>query len=91
SSSDFLDALDQGEDTVVEEMTVQDILDEIFSYEDYMRFLELFLKQLTAVKDSTTGYTTEHEHEDSIDNIYSYQNIQYNPAVLNLMNQKLSR
>lgn len=86
ASSDFLEGLNSASDPVEEER-IQDILDQIFSYEDYMRFLEMFLEQMTASKDATTGFTSSGRDEDSEDSLYSLQNIRYNPAVANLLNQ----
>ena len=85
SSSDFLTGLMNGSS---EDTRIQDILDQIFSYEDYMRFLDIYLEQLTENKNSTTGFTSSHKDEDSANSIYSLQNIRYNPAVANLLNQK---
>ena len=79
SSADFLSALEN--DTYNER--VQSLLEQIFSYEDYMRFLELFLEQITANKDATTGY----EEETSARSLYSFQNVSYNPAIVNLLTQ----
>lgn len=84
SSSDFLEELasDSSEDE-----RIQDILDQIFSYEDYMRFLEMFLEQMTENKNSTTGFSSSSDNEDSGNSFYSLQNIRYNPAVANLIHQ----
>lgn len=86
SSKDFLTALSDGLEEI-QDTPVEDILNQLFSYEDYLRFLELFLEQLTENEDSVTGNTSETESENSTDTIYSYQNIRYNPAVMNLMTQ----
>lgn len=84
SSSDFLEELasDSSEDE-----RIQDILDQIFSYEDYMRFLEMFLEQMTENKNSTTGFSSSSDSEDSGNSFYSLQNIRYNPAIANLIHQ----
>lgn len=86
-SKAFLDAWNQGMGTVSEDTYVEDILEQIFSYEDYMRFLEMFLEQMTATKNALTGYDSRQREEDESNALYSYQNINYNPAVMNLMNQ----
>ena len=52
-----------------------------------MRFLELFLEQMTANKDATTGYSSGHENETSARSLYSFQNVSYNPAIVNLLTQ----
>lgn len=87
SSTDFLSALAEGLEEI-QDTRVEDILNQLFSYEDYLRFLELFLEQLTENENSVTGYVSENENEDSADSIYAYQNIRYNPAVVNLMTQR---
>ena len=83
SSADFLSALDNND----YDERVQSLLEQIFSYEDYMRFLELFLEQITANKDATTGYSSNHEEETSARSLYSFQNVSYNPAIVNLLTQ----
>ena len=83
SSADFLSALDNND----YDERVQSLLEQIFSYEDYMRFLELFLEQMTANKDATTGYSSGHEDETSARSLYSFQNVSYNPAIVNLLTQ----
>lgn len=87
SSRDFLNALAEGLEEI-QDTRVEDILNQLFSYEDYLRFLELFLEQLTENENTVTGYVSEDEREDSADSIYAYQNIRYNPAVVNLMTQR---
>lgn len=86
SSSDLLSALNDPAEA--ETASFQDILEEIFSYEDYMRFLDLYLEQLTENKNSLTGADSRHNDEDTADNLYSLRNIRYNPAVVNLLNQQ---
>lgn len=83
SSADFLSALDNND----YDERVQSLLEQIFSYEDYMRFLELFLEQMTANKDATTGYSSGHKDETSARSLYSFQNVSYNPAIVNLLTQ----
>lgn len=57
-------------------------LNELFSYDDYMRFLELYMK----IQDSQNEEEKEaQENTEKKDSYYSYQEIKYNPAVLNLM------
>ncbi len=63
-----------------EDSYYQAILDELFSYEDYLEFLDMY----TSVQDSQQK-EDEEEQEQRSDSFYSYQEIKYNPAVLNLM------
>ena len=65
-----------------EDSYYQNILDELFSYEDYLRFLELYMK----VQDAQHNKEQEEQEEGkNSDSYYSYQEIKYNPAVLNLI------
>lgn len=68
-----------------EERFTQNILDQIFSYEDYLRFLDLYLK----VQDLEQHKQTKKEEQaaplqDPVA-YYSYREIKYNPTVLNLL------
>lgn len=88
SSEDFLEACEQGMEMVQKDTRLQDILDQLFSYEDYLKFLKIYVDQLISVKDSVTGYDTEDQNTDSADSLHSYQNIRYNPAIMNLLTEK---
>lgn len=67
-----------------EDTYYENILDQLFSYEDYMKFLELYLD----IQDMQNSKEKEEEQEGKkSDSYYSYQEIKYSPAVLNLMVQ----
>lgn len=58
------------------------ILDEIFSYDDYLKFLEMYLEAENAQQLQEKKKQEEMEQSKSH---YSFQEIKYNPAVLHLM------
>lgn len=59
-------------------------LNQLFSYEDYLRFIELYTK----VQESQREEEKEEEEKQAgiSDSYYSYQEIKYNPAVLGIIN-----
>lgn len=61
----------------------KEILNKLFSYEDYLRFVELYTK----VQQEQKEKEQEEEKKTGIsDSFYSYQEIKYNPAVLGIIN-----
>lgn len=56
-------------------------LEELFSYDDYLRFLDIYLNQILNINTSSSNDSQESELENS----YAYQNIKYNKSVLNLL------
>lgn len=63
----------------------ESILEQIFSYEDYMKFLEMYL----SIQDFQNRQEKEEEEDQGkkSDSYYNCQGIKYNPAVLNLIRQ----
>lgn len=62
----------------------ENILNELFSYEDYLKFLDLYMK----VEESQNAKEKEEQEQkkgEKSDSYYSYQEIKYNPAVINLI------
>ncbi len=59
-------------------------LNQLFSYDDYLRFIELYTK----VQESQRQKEQEEAKEQAgiSDSYYSYQEIRYNPAVLGIIN-----
>ncbi len=68
----------------VEDSYYQNIMDQLFSYEDYLRFVELYTKVQEAQKEKEQDQ--KEEQKNQTDSFYSYQEIKYNPAVLGLLN-----
>lgn len=65
-----------------EDSYYQTILDELFSYEDYLAFLDMYT---SIQEEERTKDEEEQEQEKKADSYYSYQEIRYNPAILNLI------
>ena len=60
------------------------ILDELFSYKDYLGFLEIYTK--IQEEEHEKEREESEEARAKSDSYYSYQEIRYNPAILNLIN-----
>lgn len=71
-------SLEEAEDNLY-----QDILNQIFSYEDYLRFIDLYT-QLQEAQQEKEKEEQEQQKEKS-DSYYTYQTIRYSPAVMNLL------
>lgn len=71
----------------VEDSYYQDILNQLFSYEDYLKFIDLYTKVQEAQQDKEKDENTKQDSQP--DSFYSYQEIKYNPAVLNLMDHSV--
>ena len=68
----------------IKEEPVQDsLLQEIFSYDDYLRFIELYTKIQNAENEKREE--EEKEKKEQSNSHFSYQGIHYTPAVLNLL------
>ncbi|MCI8485139.1 MAG: lytic transglycosylase domain-containing protein [Lachnospiraceae bacterium] len=70
-----------------EENYYQDILDQLFSYEDYLRFIEMYTKMQEAQQEKEEK--EQEQQKDQSDSIYTYQEIKYSPAVMNLLGGNL--
>ncbi len=66
-----------------EDSFYQSILDELFSYEDYLDFLNLYTR---IQEEKQSEDEKEQEQGGKQNSFYAYQDIRYSPAVLNLMN-----
>lgn len=65
-----------------EDTYYESVLDQLFSYEDYLKFLELYLD----VQDTQNEKAKEEEEEGKkSDSYYSYQEIKYSPAIQSLI------
>lgn len=62
----------------------QEILNQLFSYEDYLRFIDLYTKLQETQREEEQE--EQEKRAGSSDTYYSWQEIKYNPAVLGLMN-----
>ena len=84
-ASSAQDTADAGYNTMAasveeaEDNYYHDILEQLFSYEDYLRFIELYTKMQEAQAEKE-----EDEKEQKSDSYYAYQGFKYNPISLNL-------
>lgn len=62
----------------------KEILNQLFSYEDYLHFIDLYTKLQEAQREKELEQQEEQKNQS--DSFYSYQEIKYNPAVLGIMN-----
>lgn len=62
------------------------ILEQIFSYDDYLKFIELYSKVQETQKEQSKSQKEDQEKQEKLDSFYSFQEIKYNPAVMNLIN-----
>lgn len=61
----------------------QDILDQIFSYEEYLRFIDLYTKLQEAQQEKEKE--EQEQQKEKSEAYYNYQAIRYSPAVMNLL------
>lgn len=62
----------------------RDILEQLFSYEDYLKFVDMYTKLQEAQREKEEEQQEEQKNQS--DSFYSYQEIKYNPAVIGIMN-----
>lgn len=63
---------------------LKNILDQLFSYEDYLRFIDLYTKLQEVQREKEEKQ--QEEQKNRSDSFYSYQEIKYNPTVLGIIN-----
>lgn len=64
----------------------KEIMNRLFSYEDYLRFVELYTKVQQEQQEKDEEEEKEKKQAGLSDSYYSYQEIKYNPAVLGIIN-----
>ncbi len=69
----------------VEDSYYQSILDQLFSYEDYLQFIDLYSKIQEAQQEQLKQEQEKQEQEKQDDSYYAYQEMRYSPAVMNLL------
>lgn len=68
-----------------EDTYYQSILEQLFSYEDYLKFIDLYIKLQQAEQEEVKA---EQQNEDKQNEAYhSYQGLHYTPVVMNLLGQ----
>ncbi|MCI9136700.1 MAG: lytic transglycosylase domain-containing protein [Lachnospiraceae bacterium] len=66
-----------------EESYYQDILDQLFSYEDYLRFIDMYTKMQEAQQEKEEQ--SQEQENSAEESRYGYREIKYSPAVMNLL------
>lgn len=69
----------------VEDSYYQSVLDQLFSYEDYLQFIDLYSKIQEAQQEQLKQEQEKQEQEKQDDSYYAYQEMRYSPAVMNLL------
>ncbi len=67
----------------VEDNYYQSILEQLFSYEDYLQFIDLYSKIQEAQQEQLKEEQEKQEKQDG--SYYAYQEMRYSPAVMNLL------
>lgn len=63
-----------------------ELLDQLFSYEDYLRFIDLYTQQFEKKEEEEEAKRDEKEQEASLSDLYAFQQIRYSNSVINLLN-----
>lgn len=69
-----------------EDTYYQSILEQLFSYEEYLRFIDLYMK-LQEAEQQEVKEEQEKQADKENDSYYAYQELRYTPAVMNLLGQ----
>lgn len=67
-----------------EDSYYQNILEQLFSYEDYLEFIDMYTKIQEAQQEKLKE-EQEKQEQDQQDSFYAYQELKYSPAVMNLL------
>ncbi len=67
-----------------EESYYQNILEQLFSYEDYLEFIDMYTKIQDTQKEALKE-EQEKQESDTKDSYYAYQELKYSPVVMNLL------
>ncbi len=70
----------------VEDTYYQSILEQLFSYEDYLKFIDMYIKLQQAEQEEVKA-EQEKEEDKQNDAYYAYQGLHYTPVVMNLLGQ----
>ena len=66
-----------------EESYYQGILEQLFSYEDYLKFIDLYTKIQEAQQEKAEE--EEEKQQEQSDSYRAYQDLSYNPVAMNLL------
>lgn len=70
----------------VEDTYYQSILEQLFSYEDYLKFIDMYIK-LQQAEQEEVKTEQEKEEDKQNDSYHAYQGLHYTPVVMNLLGQ----
>ena len=70
----------------VEDSYYQSILEQLFSYEEYLKFIDMYMK-LQEAQQQEIKEEQEQGEKQKDDSYYAYQELHYTPAVMNLLGQ----
>lgn len=70
----------------VEDSYYQSILEQLFSYEEYLKFIDMYMKLQEAEKKEIKQEQEQSEGKKE-DSYYAYQGLRYSPTVMNLLGQ----
>ena len=70
----------------VEDTYYQSILEQLFSYEDYLKFIDMYIK-LQQTEQEEVKAEQEKEEDKQNDSYHAYQGLRYTPVVMNLLGQ----
>lgn len=66
---------------------LSEIMDSLFSYDDYLKFLDIYLESFLAAASNFSVSDEDEEQAQETSNYYAYQNMRYNPAIINLFDK----
>lgn len=70
----------------VEDSYYQSILEQLFSYEEYLKFIDMYMK-LQEAEQKEIKQEQEQSEGKKEDSYYAYQGLRYSPTVMNLLGQ----
>lgn len=70
----------------VEDSYYQSILEQLFSYEEYLKFIDMYMKLQEAEQKEIKQEQEQSEKKDD-GSYYAYQELRYSPTVMNLLGQ----
>ncbi len=70
----------------MEDSYYQSILEQLFSYEEYLKFIDMYMKLQEAEQKEIKQEQQENE-EKKDGSYYAFQELRYSPTVMNLLGQ----
>ncbi len=69
----------------LEESYYENVLEQLFSYDDYLQFIDLYSKIEETQQEQLKEEKEQQEEEKQQESFYAYQELRYSPAVMNLL------